>query len=68
MTQWTNSSWQVYVQAVPGANMTAIQKKINDIKYQHDPNDKKISTYFASYEQMAAIQRFQRWKKYRRYD
>ena len=26
--------------------MTSIQKKINDIKYQHDPNDKKISTYF----------------------
>jgi putative ABC transport system permease protein len=46
MTEWTNSSWQVYVQTVPGANMTAVQKKINDIKYQHAPNDKKISTYF----------------------
>ena len=47
MTEWVNSSWQVFVQTVPGANITAIEKRINDIKYQHDPNDKKISTYFA---------------------
>ena len=47
MTQWVNSSWQVFVQTVPGANMALIEKSINDIKYQHDPNDKKVSTYFA---------------------
>ncbi|KAA9035470.1 FtsX-like permease family protein [Ginsengibacter hankyongi] len=47
MTEWVNSSWQVYVQTLPGANIAAIEKRINAIKYQHDPNDKKISTYFA---------------------
>ncbi len=46
MTQWQNSSWNVFVQTVPGANLHTIEKKINEIKYQHDPDDKKISTYF----------------------
>ncbi|MGZ8540551.1 MAG: ABC transporter permease [Chitinophagaceae bacterium] len=46
MTNWTNSSWNVYVQMIPGANMQRIDKTINDIKQQHDPGDKKISTYF----------------------
>ena len=47
MTNWTNSSWDVYVQVNPGSNMKAVEKVINDIKYQHDPDDKRISTYFA---------------------
>lgn len=47
MNEWTNSSWAVFVQTQPGANIKAIEKKINDIKYSHDPNDKNISTYFA---------------------
>ena len=47
MTNWQNSSWQVYVQTQQGANVKNIEKKINDIKYQHDPGDKNISTYFA---------------------
>lgn len=46
MGEWTNSSWKVFIQTVPGANMQAIEKQINAIKQQHDPNDKKISTYF----------------------
>ncbi|HYK47863.1 MAG TPA: ABC transporter permease, partial [Parafilimonas sp.] len=46
MTNWQNSSWDVYVQTVPGANMQSVDKKINEIKQQHDPSDKKISTYF----------------------
>ena len=46
MTNWTNSSWNVYVQTVPGANMKVLEKTINNIKQQHDPGDKKISTYF----------------------
>src|SRR5678816_501199 len=41
MTNWVNSSWQVYVQTQPGANIKTIEKKINDIKYSHDPSDKK---------------------------
>lgn len=46
MTEWRSSSWLVFVQTVPNANMAALQKKINDIKFQHNPDDKKISTYF----------------------
>jgi hypothetical protein len=32
--------------AQPGSNMQLIEKNINSIKQQHDPDDKKISTYF----------------------
>jgi len=45
LTNWQNSSWTVFVQTAPGANMPAIDKIVNDIKHQHDPND-KMSTYF----------------------
>lgn len=44
MTNWQNSSWNVYVQMIPGANMQTLDKTVNDIKHQHDPND-KMSTY-----------------------
>ena len=47
MTNWKNSSWDVFVQVNPGSNMKLVEKSINDIKYQHDESDKKISTYFA---------------------
>ena len=46
MTNWQNSSWTVFVQTLPGANLKLLNKNINDIKWQHDPSDKKISTYF----------------------
>lgn len=46
MTDWVNSSWQVYVQTVPGADIAAVEKKINQVKYEHDQSDKSISTYF----------------------
>jgi hypothetical protein len=41
MTQWVNSSWDVFVQTAPNANIASLDKSINDIKYQHDPSDKK---------------------------
>ena len=47
MAEWVNSSWSVYLQTVPGANIELLNKNINDLKKQHDPNDKKISTYFS---------------------
>jgi putative ABC transport system permease protein len=47
MANWQNSSWQVYLQTMPGAGIAAIEKKINEIKVLHDPGDKKITTYFA---------------------
>jgi predicted permease len=46
MTEWQNSSWNVFVQADPNTDFKSLQKNINDIKRQHDPVDKKISTYF----------------------
>lgn len=45
MSNWSGSSWRVYVQAIPGADMQQIDETINTIKKQHDPND-KVSTYF----------------------
>jgi ABC-type antimicrobial peptide transport system permease subunit len=45
-TEWGNSSWNVFVQVNPGTNMKVLAKSINQIKYQHDDGDKKISTYF----------------------
>src|SRR5436190_1641856 len=47
MTNWQNSSWDVYVQVDQQADLKKVEKNINDIKYQHDEGDKKISTYFA---------------------
>jgi len=47
MTNWQNSSWDVFVQVIPGTNIKMLEKSINDIKYQHDEGDKRISTYFA---------------------
>ncbi|MFI5131515.1 MAG: ABC transporter permease, partial [Chitinophagales bacterium] len=46
MTNWQNSSWEVFVEVNPGTNMSQLEKNINDIKYQNNPEDKKISTYF----------------------
>lgn len=46
MNEWGNSSWSVYVQAVPGANLKLLNKQIDAIKHEHDQHD-KISTYFA---------------------
>jgi ABC-type antimicrobial peptide transport system permease subunit len=46
MANWASSSWNVFVQTVPGADMKSIDKRITDLKIQHDPGDKKISTYF----------------------
>jgi len=47
MNEWRNSSWNVFIQTQPGANIKTIEKKINNIKHTHSPDDKKISTYFA---------------------
>jgi len=40
MNEWTNSSWNVFVQTVPGADIKLLDKNINAVKKQHDPNDK----------------------------
>ena len=47
MGNWQNSSWNVFVEPVPGTDMRLVDKKINEIKWQHDPGDKKISQYFS---------------------
>jgi ABC-type antimicrobial peptide transport system permease subunit len=47
MTNWQNSSWDVFVQTTEGADINSIDRKINGIKVLHDPGDKKISTYFS---------------------
>lgn len=45
MTNWNGSSWRVYLQGMPGADMQQIDQTINAVKKQHDPYDKG-STYF----------------------
>lgn len=45
MGNWSNSSWRVYLQTVPGANMKQVDKLVNRIKKEHDAHD-QISTYF----------------------
>ena len=44
---WQNSSWSVFVQVKPGTDIKSLGKAITDIKYQHDADDRRISTYFA---------------------
>ena len=46
MNNWQNSSWDVFVQVNPATDIKQLEKKINEIKYQHDEGDKRISTYF----------------------
>lgn len=45
MHNWSGSRWRVYIQAIPGADLKQIDRKINTIKRQHDPGDKG-SAYF----------------------
>lgn len=45
MDNWQNSSWEVFVQPVAGADMARLNKAINTIKKEHDPHD-EVSTYF----------------------
>lgn len=46
MNEWVNSSWLVFLQVAPGANLATLDKNINTLKKQHDPTD-NVSTYFA---------------------
>ena len=47
MQNWQNSSWTVFLQVKPGTDLKQLGKTITDLKYQHDADDRKISTYFA---------------------
>jgi putative ABC transport system permease protein len=46
MAEWRNSSWNVYLQTIPGADINLLNKNINEVKKQHDPED-HVSTYFS---------------------
>jgi ABC-type antimicrobial peptide transport system permease subunit len=43
---WKASSWNVFVETLPGTDVQLVNKKIDDLKKRHDTDDKKISTYF----------------------
>ncbi len=47
MERWSSSSWEVYIETLPGADMELVNQQINEIKYRHDHADREISTYFA---------------------
>ena len=44
MKEWRNSSFMVYIQMVPNANMPQVGKYITNLMFSH--NQDKISTYF----------------------
>jgi ABC-type antimicrobial peptide transport system permease subunit len=44
MNEWTNSSWNVFLQLQPGASPAQVDKIVNDIK--HKNSEDAISTYF----------------------
>lgn len=44
MNEWINSSWNVFIQAVPGADTALLNKDITKIKRSHGHD--KISSYF----------------------
>jgi ABC-type antimicrobial peptide transport system permease subunit len=46
MDNWRASSWFVFLETNPGANMQVVDKKIDELKKRYDPDDKKISSYF----------------------
>jgi putative ABC transport system permease protein len=45
MAEWRNSSWNVFVQTVPGSSPALLEKAANKVMQAH--NQDKISTYFA---------------------
>jgi ABC-type antimicrobial peptide transport system permease subunit len=44
MQEWQNSSWAVFLQMKPGADMRLMDKNINTLKKEHDSHD-AVSTY-----------------------
>ena len=44
--KWNRFSYNVFIQTQPGVNTTTLEKGIDDIHYQHNTEDKKISAYF----------------------
>lgn len=47
MTNWGNSSWNVFLQVTSGTNPEELSQRITDIKIKNNPPDKEISEYFA---------------------
>jgi putative ABC transport system permease protein len=45
MTEWVNSSWNVFIQTVPNADTSLLNKNITKVKRAHGKDE--ISTYFA---------------------
>jgi putative ABC transport system permease protein len=45
ITEWRNSSWNVFVQVTPGSSQALLEKEANDVMHAH--NNDKISSYFA---------------------
>ncbi len=47
LTNWTNSSWNVFLQVLPDTDPKKLSQRITDIKIKNNPPDKEISEYFA---------------------
>ncbi len=46
MSEWVNSSWNVYLQTTPGTDISQLDKNINDLEKQHSSGNSN-NTYFA---------------------
>ena len=46
MSEWVNSSWNVYLQTTPGTDISQLDKNINDLEKQHSSGNNN-NTYFA---------------------
>src|SRR6185295_5560849 len=46
MDEWTNSSWNVYLQVIPGTDIGLLNNNINKLVKQHSSENNK-SSYFA---------------------
>jgi putative ABC transport system permease protein len=47
MGDWNSASWNLFVQIIPGGNISQVTKTINDIMHLHDPNSRGGVDYFS---------------------
>lgn len=47
MTNWTNSSWNIFLQVHPGTDEKALSENITELKIRNSPGDQGIAQYFA---------------------
>ena len=69
-TNWGNNSWQVFVQLNDHTSPETINAKIKDVVISHFTDENTLKhvkpELFIHHVQVEALQRFRKWKEYRR--